>query len=423
MSRTPQCAMHAEKLLLSGPKFKANPYPTYAWLREHAPVYCRVSRDGAARMWFLTRYEDVAAALRNTQRFVKDVRTAMTPEERARAPEPPYLYRLLTHHMLNADGATHARLRGLVNQAFSARQVEALASRLREIAEELIEGVIREGSMDYVHDFALPFSIAVIAELLGIPERDHSRFRAWSHILVAPSSDPVRNVRKTERLQRVMADFVRYLEELCTERRRAPRLDLITRLLEAEEAGDRLSAEELYSMVLLLTIVGHETSVYLLANQTLTLLTHPAALDVIRSDRTLIAPAIEEAIRFDGPVERATMRFAAEDICLHGQTIRRGDAVSLVLASAHRDERVYWEPERYDLTRGGPRHLGFGLGAHYCLGAPLARLEARVALETLLDRLPDVQLGVPYEALRWQTNPIVRGPKVLPLRWRPMIRR
>jgi cytochrome P450 PksS len=171
-------------------------------------------------------------------------------------------------------------------------------------------------------------------------------------------------------------------------------------------------------MVLLLTIVGHETSVYLLANQTLTLLTHPAVLEAIRSDRRLIAPAIEEAIRFDGPVERATMRFAAEDICLHGQTIRRGDAVSLVLTSAHRDERVYREPERYDPARGGPRHLGFGLGAHYCLGAPLARLEARVALETLLERLPDVQLAIPYEALRWQTNPIVRGPKTLPLRWR-----
>ncbi|WP_298980550.1 cytochrome P450 family protein [Caldilinea sp.] len=410
--------MHAEKMLLSGPKFKANPYPTYAWLRENAPVHCRVSRDGAARMWFLTRYEDVAAALRDAERFVKDVRTAMTPEERARAPEPPPLYRLLTHHMLNADGATHARLRGLVNQAFSARQVETLAPRLREIAEDLMAGVVGRGRMDYVHDFALPFSIAVIAELLGVPERDHSRFRAWSHILMAPSSDNARNVRKTERLQRVMVDFVRYLEELCAERRRAPRADLITRLLEAEEAGDRLSTEELYSMVLLLTIVGHETSVYLLANQTLTLLTHPAVLEAIRSDRSLIAPAIEEAIRFDGPVERATMRFAAEDICLHGQTIRRGDAVSLVLASAHRDERVYREPERYDLARGGPRHLGFGLGAHYCLGAPLARLEARVALETLLERLPDVQLAIPYEALRWQTNPIVRGPKTLPLRWR-----
>lgn len=415
--------MDAEKLLLSGPRFKANPYPTYAWLREHAPVYCRVSRDGAARMWFLTRYEDVAAALRDAQRFVKDVRTAMMPEERARAPEPPFLYRLLTHHMLNADGPTHIRLRSLVNQAFSARQVETLALRLREIAEELLEDVLGEGSMDYVHDFALPFSIAVIAELLGVPERDHNRFRAWSHILVAPSSDNARNVRKTERLQRVMADFVHYLEALCAERRRAPRSDLITRLLEAEEAGDRLSTEELYSMVLLLTIVGHETSVYLLANQVLTLLTHPTALERLRSDRTLIPPAIEEVIRFDGPVERATMRFAAEDISLHGQTIRRGDAVSLVLASAHRDARVYADAERYEIGRNGPRHLGFGLGAHYCLGAPLARLEARVALETLLDRLPDVQLGAPYEALRWQTNPIVRGPKALPLRWRTKTRR
>ncbi|MFO7632960.1 MAG: cytochrome P450 [Caldilinea sp.] len=368
-------------------------------------------------MWFLTRYDDVAAVLRDHERFVKDVRNTLTAEERASAPAAPPLYRLLTHHMLNADGETHARLRALVNKAFSARQIESLEPRLRDIANHLIDRVAAHNNMDYVHDFALPFSIAVIGELLGIPSRDHHRFRAWSHILVAPSSDSTRNVRKTERLQQVMNDFVGYLQSICAERRRTPQPDLITTLLEVEEAGDRLSTEELYSMILLLTIVGHETSVYLLANQTLTLLAHPAVLARVNGDRNLMIPAIEEAIRFDGPVERATMRFAAEEITLHGQTIRRGDAVSLALASAHRDERAFAQPERYDLARSGPRHLGFGLGAHYCLGASLARLEARVALDTLLERLPGVHLATEAEPLRWQTNPIVRGPKRLPLRW------
>lgn len=404
-------------LLLSGEVFKANPYPGYAYLREHAPVYCRVSRDGAARMWFLTRYDDVTAALRDDTRFVKDVRATQTPAERAATPEAPPLYRLLTNHMLNADGVTHERLRGLVNKAFSARQVEQLEPRLYAIADDLLDGAIRRDGLDYVHDFALPYSIAVIGELLGIPTRDHHRFRAWSHILVAPSADSSRNVRKTERLGQVMQDFAGYLAAICAGRRRSPQPDLISLLLAAEDAGDHLSEEELYSMVLLLSVVGHETSVFLLANQVLTLLTHPPVLDAVRADRGLVTPAIEEVIRYDGPVERATMRFAAEDVELGGQVIRRGDAVSLVLASAHRDERAFTAPACYDLTRSGPRHVGFGLGSHYCLGAPLARLEARVALNAFLDRLPHARLAVPPSALRWQTNPIVRGPRRLPLTW------
>jgi len=407
----------AAPLLLSGEAFKADPYPVYAHLREQAPLYCRVSRDGAARMWFLTRYDDVAAALRDDTRFVKDVRATLTPAERAAAPEAPPLYRLLTNHMLNTDGATHDRLRALVNKAFGARQVEQLEPRLYAIAHDLLDRAMRRGTLDYVHDFALPFSIAVIGELLGIPTRDHHRFRAWSHILVAPSADSSRNVRKTERLGQVMQDFAGYLAAVCAERRRNPQPDLISLLLAAEEAGDRLSEDELYSMVLLLTVVGHETSVFLLANQVLTMLTHPPVLDAVRADRSLVAPAIEEVIRYDGPVERATMRFAAEDVDLGGQVLRRGDAVSLVLASAHRDERAFAAPEHFDMTRMGPRHVGFGLGSHYCLGAPLARLEARVALNTFFDRLPHARLAIPPAELRWQTNPIVRGPRRLPLIW------
>lgn len=407
----------AQAVLLSGAAFKANPYPTYAQLRAEAPAYCRVSRDGAARMWFLTRYDDVATALRDDRRFVKDVDATLTPaQQRARPPAPP-LYRLLTHHMLNTDGNAHIRLRSLVNKAFSARQVELMEPRLRTIAHDLLDRLAPRGEMDYVDDFALPFSIAVIAELLGIPSRDRHRFRAWSHILVAPSADAARNERKTARLTQVMQDFVDYLQGVFAARRQAPQPDLITTLLEAEEAGDRLSTEELFSMILLLTVVGHETSVFLLANQMLTLLTHPAMLAAVRADRSLLVPVIEEVIRYDGPVERATMRFAAEEIALHGAMLHRGDAVSLVLASAHRDEHAFPLPDNFDPARTGARHLGFGLGAHYCLGAPLARLEARVALDTLLDRLPSVQLATPSSHLGWQTNPIVRGPKRLPLRW------
>ncbi len=402
-------------LRLSGELFKSDPYPIYARLRAEAPAFSRTSRDGSARMWWLTRHADVAAALRQPDLFVNDDHNTLSETELA-APAPP-LYRLLTDHMLNADGARHARLRTLVSKAFSARQIEGLEPQLRTTAHRLLDRVSARGRMDYIQEFALPFSIAAIGDLLGIPSRDHHRFRAWSHILVAPSSDSARNLRKTERLQQVMTDFVGYLEKICAERRRSPQPDLISFLLAAEEQGDSLNIEELFSMVLLLTVVGHDTSVFLLADQLLILLSRPLLWAALRADRTLLAPAIEEAIRFDGPVERATIRFAAADIDLHGQTLRRGDAGSLALASAHRDETVYPCPAHYDLDRPALRHLGFGQGVHYCLGAPLARLEARIALEVLLDRLPTLQQVEAPTALRWQTNPILRGPRQLLLHW------
>lgn len=404
---------------LSGEDFKADPYPTYAVLRAEHPVFCRTSADGSARLWFITRYEDVAAALRDHRRFVKDVRNTLTAEERAALPPAPELYDLLTHHMLNADGAQHARLRALVGKAFAARRVDQLESRIATLAAHLLDRVEARGHMDLIEEFALPFSITVIAELLGIPSRDRQRFRAWSHVLVAPSADGARNERKTARLRFAMTDFVAYLGALCEERRQKPRDDLISTLLQVEDGGSRLSAEELYSMVLLLTVVGHETSVYLIGNCVLTLLSHPPALEEARRRPELIPQAIEEMIRYDGPVERATMRFAAEDIELHGQVIRRGDAVSLVLASAHRDPAACAAPDTLDINRADCRHLGFGLGVHYCLGAPLARLETRVALAALLQRLPELRLGVPCAELRWVTNPILRAPRRLPVQWTP----
>ncbi len=403
--------------LLSGETFKSDPYPSYEWLRENSPIFCRTSADGQARMWFLTRYEDVASALRDHKRFVKDVHSTLTAEERAGLPAAPPLYQLLTHHMLNADGATHARLRALVNQAFAARMVEQMETQIQAIAEQLIDRVEPQGGMELIGDFALPFAVEVIGTMLGVAERDHRRLAAWSHVLVAPSASSERNQAKTARLRRVMEDFVGYLQQLCDARRRTPQADLITSLLAAEEAGDRLSRDELYSMVLLIVVVGHETSVHLIGNAVRNLLQTRRDWERLRTTPAAIPQAIEELIRYDGPVERATMRFAAEDITLHGQTIRRGDAVSLVLAAAHRDACAFAGPDCLELDRPENRHLGFGLGVHYCLGAPLARLEARVALATLLRRLPSLALAVPADQLRWHTNPILRGVKRLPVRW------
>lgn len=406
-------------IVLSGHTFKADPYPTYAWLREKEPVFCRTSADGQARMWFLLSYADVADALRDHRGFVKDVYTTLTPAARAALPEEPPLYRLLTHHMLNADDPTHARLRALVNKAFTAAMVERLAPRLETLAHALLQRVWTRGHMDLIEDFALPFAIDVIGEMLGMPERDHHRLRAWSKVLVAPSANSERNTAKTARLRQVMQDFVDYLARICAERRRAPRNDLITSLLQAEHAGDHLSQDELYSMVLLIVVVGHETSVYLIANAVYNLLLRPDLVAVLRATPGLLPTAVEELIRYAGPVERATMRFAAHDMSVHNQCIRQGDAVSLVLASAHRDPAAFAQPDQVDLLRTDNRHLGFGLGIHYCLGAPLARLEARVALTALLCHLPGLHLAPTAHTLAWHTNPILHGMKKLPVCWDP----
>ena len=236
-------------------------------------------------------------------------------------------------------------------------------------------------------------------------------------MLVAPSASSVRNERKTARLRATMEDFVTYLNAASATRRRHPQPDLISALLAAEDAGDHLSQEEFYSMILLLIVVGHETSVYLLGNLVLTLLLQRELWEWLRTMPAHIPTAVEELIRYDGPVERATMRFAAADIALGDQTLRRGDAVSLVLAAAHRDPAAFTASDQIDFGRADNRHLGFGQGVHYCLGAPLARLEARVALTALCARLPGLQLAVEPTTLRWHTNPILRAPKRIPVTW------
>ena len=409
----------AAKLDLFGLRFKANAYTVYARLRAERPVYRRVNSRGTGATCFVTRYDDVAALLRDDKRLVKDVRNTMTRAERASLPEPPPLLRLLTRHMLNLDGDDHDRLRGLVNKAFTARMVEQMHSRIETLAHDLLDAIHPRGAADLIETFALPLPIVVIAELLGIPAQDRRRFRAWSNALVAPNADSARTSKKATKARQLMADLVGYLKEVFAARRAAPRDDLISSLLAAEEAGDVLHEDELFAMILLLIVVGHETTVNLIGNGVLALLQHRDQLARLRQDRDLLPTAVEEILRYDCPVERAPMRFAAADIVVGDALIRRGDAVSLVLGSANRDERRFAQADRFRIDRDPNRHLAFGLGSHYCLGAPLARLEGRIALNALLDRLPNLALAVAPDALRWRTNPIMRGVQRLPVCWTP----
>lgn len=403
---------------LFGPDFKANPYPTYAALRAASPIHRRLSADGKSAIWFLTRYDDVAALLRDHKRCVKNVTATFSPEQQALLPPTPPLLRLLSNHMLNLDPPDHTRLRALVNKAFTGHMVTQMESRIQTIADQLLDRVHTQGRMDLIEDFAFPLPMIVIAELLGIPPRDRLRFRNWSNAFVNPSANLQRSAKKMAKAGQVMEDFTRYMRQVFAERRLAPRDDLITHLLQAEENGDTFSEEELFSMMILLIVAGHETTVNLIGNGMLALLQYPEQRALLQTHPVLLPAAIEEMIRYDGPVERATMRFAIADILIGDVTIKRGDTVSLILAGADRDPAHFAHPDTFDITRENNRHLGFGLGIHYCLGSALARLEGQIAVNTLLQRYPTLQLTTPVGQLKWRTIPIMRGLHHLPVHWR-----
>ncbi|HRW06351.1 MAG TPA: cytochrome P450 [Caldilineaceae bacterium] len=392
---------------------KANPYPTYAALRAEQPVSRQPAAEGDYTIWHVTRYAEAETVLRDHKRFVKNFRNTRTPEELAQMPPLTRLGELLDGHMLNKDGEDHQRLRNLVNKAFTARMVNSMQQRVQRIADELLDRVAARGQMDLIDDYAFPLPIVVIAEMLGAPAKDRSRFRAWSDAFVVPA----RSEEEWRTHETLLHEFVNYLGALFAERRRVPQADLITALLQAEEAGDQLSEEELYAMVVLLIVAGHETTVNLIGNGTLALLRNPEQLAYLRAHPEKMADAVEELLRYDGPVERATLRFAAYDTELAGQQIKRGEPVAVVLGSVNRDGSQFTHPETLDLTRTNNRHMAFGYGVHYCVGAPLARMEGRIALNALLQRLPDLRLATPVEAIQWRYNPILRGMHHLPVAW------
>jgi cytochrome P450 PksS len=308
-------------------------------------------------------------------------------------------------------------LRTLVNKAFTATVVHQMAGRIQTRADQLLDKVQARGAMDLINEYAYPLPIHVIAELLGVPTRNQHRFRQWSDVFVTPSVNIHRQTKKYLKTKRLMEDFTAYFRQIFAERRQQPQADLITSLLQAEEQGDKLSEEELFSMMILLIVAGHETVVDLISNGIFALLQHPAVLAQLPRQPEQLDAAIEEIVRYDGPVERATMRFAARDMEMNGHLIRRGDAVSLVLAAADRDPEQFDAPDTFDPARQNNRHLGFGLGIHYCLGASLGRLEGRIAISTLLRRLPNLRLAAPAETLKWRTVPILRGLQQMPVVW------
>lgn len=382
-------------------------------MREESPVHLQPGLDGETPIWFVTSYDDVVALLTDNERFVLDPKLALTPAElEARAAEVAADDRA-SENLLAKDGDDHRRLRRLVTKAFTPRIVEQLRPRIQQIADELIDLVQERGRMELVDDYAFPLPITVIAELLGIPVADRERFRVWSSNVVMPAFTP-----EELELARSRADeFIEYLDDLFARRRTDPADDLVSALVEAEDGGDTLSENELYGMVVLLIVAGHETTVSLITSAVHTLLTHPAELEALRADPSLAASAVEELVRFDSPVERTLTRWVAADTELGGQTLRRGDLVIAVVGSANRDDARFPDAAVLDLDRSDNRHVGFGRGPHYCLGAPLARLETEIALDTLLRRLPNVRLAISDDDLYWRPIPLFRSLASLPLEW------
>jgi cytochrome P450 len=397
---------------LYGPEFRADPACVFAQMREQDPVLRQPGFDGETPIWFITRHDDVAAVLLDDERFVRDPRLALTEEELAWRNTPAIL-EMVENNMLNRDGDDHRRLRRLVTKAFTPKMVERLRPRIQSIADELLDTVEARREMDLSAEYAFPLPITVIAELLGVPSNDQDRFREWSDAMITPAFGPDAEAQFFSQ----MGEFVEYLTAFFAERRADPREDLVSALLTARDEDDALTEEEVFGNVMILIVAGHETTVGLIGNAVLNLLGHPDQLERVRSDPSLLPGAIEEVLRYEGPVERSLNRWAATDVELGGQTIRRGDLVIAILTAAGRDPSRFLEPDRLDVTREDTRHLAFGRGSHYCLGAPLARLEAEIALETLFRRLPELRLAVPRDQVEWRPTPGFRRVVALPVAW------
>lgn len=394
---------------ITSPAFKADPFPTYARWRETSPVV-RVRLPDGTRPWLITRYDDVAAVLTDTDRLRNDRDGALTAEQAGRALQLPGPLRALQRNLLSLDGEDHARIRALARAAFTPRTVERMREEIQVLADELVDAAIARGRIDLLTDLATPLPLTVIARVIGVPEADTDRFRRWTRALVGVGSggNALRSVPSIVR-------FIRYLRRAIADREARPRDDLISAFVAAREGDDRLTHDEIVSLLFILLTAGHETTVNLIGSGVLALLDHPEQAARLRDDRGLARSAVEELLRYVAPVDMATQRFTAADVTVAGTTIPQGEVVHPVVASANRDTARFDAPDVLDLARHPNRHLAFGHGVHYCLGAPLARLEGRIAITTLLDRTPHLRLAVPRDQLTWRGGLVVRGLTALPV--------
>ena len=418
-------------------EIRVNPYPFYEQLREHDPVHW----DEELGFWVLTRYADIDS-LYTDDRFSR-AQGLMRGFDRLSESERQLVqpvYHSFSKTVFYADPPYHTHLRGLMNHAFTPRRVERLRPKIQRIVNELLDAAQRkDGTVDVIRDLAYPLPVMVIAELLGLPAGDRERFKKWSDdlfaILGTVRQKPLALLERAVQSLHEMTDYVR---DLSQKRRESPKDDLLTALLSVTAEDDlacphshtpssthaiggltkerdvstALTAEELVSNINILLSTGHETTTHLIGNGVLALLQHPDQMQKLQAQPSLLARSIEEMLRYDNPVQ-ITYRAALQDAEIQGKQIRKGDLVNSIVGSANRDPRRFSNPDHFDITRDEGRHLGFGLGIHFCIGAPLVRLEAEIVFETILRRFPDIRLAT--EMLEWQEHPIFRGLKSLPV--------
>jgi cytochrome P450 len=407
----------------------ANPYPAYAWLREHSPVHWTTLPSGV-NAWLITRYADARQALADPRLSKNPVHHSEAAHAKGRVGIPGERSADLMTHLLNIDPPDHTRLRRLVSKAFTPRRVAEFAPRVQELTDRLIDSFARRGEADLIHEFAFPLPIYAICDMLGVPSEDQDDFRDWAGMMLRHPGGGSPGARGSQAggtrggVARSVKKMRSYLADLIHRKRADLGDDLISGLIRASDHGEHLTEAEAAAMAFILLFAGFETTVNLIGNGTFALLRHPVQRQRLQQalaagDTALLATAVEELLRYDGPVEIATWRFATGPLVIGGQPIATGDPVLVVLAAADRDPARFAHPGTLDLSRRDNPHLGYGHGIHYCLGAPLARLEAQTALSTLLRRLPDLRLAVEPTELRWRGGLIMRGLRGLPVEFTP----
>jgi cytochrome P450 len=426
---------------LMDPAFMAGAHTLYADVRPSCPVararfrnlgddapQTEAERDTAARspfapeVWLTTRYDDGVATLLDDDRFSVDPLQALTPEQRAALPDQPKEFLPLSRSLLTLDPPDHTRLRKLVQPWFTGRAIDALRPRIAEIAGELLDhaetAAAERGeaaphrTMELIVAFAYPLPVAVISEMLGVPREDWPTVRQWTELLFTR-----RGPSLTDEQRANLEAMSGYFRALADRKRAEPADDLITFLVQAEDEDDRLDDTELLSMIFIVYVAGHITTVNLIGNGVVALLSHPDELAKVRADATLAHNLVEETLRYWGPAEQTFPRIALEAVILEGITVARGERVMVSLAAADRDPARFADPDRFDVSRpDANRHIAFGKGIHACLGAPLARAEGEIAFATLLGRYPALRLAVPAAELTWREN-FLRGFRAIPVRF------
>ena len=418
-----------ERIDLSDPEYREHAFERYEEMRARCPVSRAIITSGDESdgnrgffnrpLWIVTDYEEGSRALLDRAVTV-DMTSVLTPEQLAQMPETPEVFQPLRRNILTVDPPEHTRLRKLVQPSFTASAIEKLRPSIQQIVDDLLEAAEAAAAergerapnrqMELISQFSYPLPITVICDMLGIPPEDREQTRRWSEDLLSAQSP-----ERMEEIGRNIGEFIAYLRDLFARKRATPGDDLISQLLQVEVDGDRLTEDEVLAMVFILFVAGHITTVNLIANGVFALLTNPEQAAKLRSDPGLVTNAVEEILRYYGPAETTTARFAREDVELGGQTIAKGDPLLVVLAAADRDPARFADPQSFDITRDDAnRHIAFGKGVHACLGAPLARLEGQIALETLFRRYPDLRLAVPENEITWAPS-FLRSLTGLPL--------